>query len=44
MIKEHKKTPTPREHERAEVRRVMRRWVKLREHFDGCKVGRKRSV
>ncbi len=25
---------TPREQERAQVRRNMRRWVKLREHFD----------
>ena len=35
MIKENEKDGlTQREQERAQVRRNMRRWVKLRKHFD----------
>lgn len=34
-MKEGEKNPlSEREQERAQVRRNMRRWVKLREHFD----------
>lgn len=36
MKEDEKKTLTEREQERAQVRRNMRRWVKLREHFDKC--------
>lgn len=43
MVKEHEyKRLTIREQERTQVRRNMRRWVKLREHFDkGPRDGKK---
>ena len=34
---------TPREQERAQVRKNMRRWVKLREHFDKRPCGEKKT-
>ena len=44
MIKEYEhKNLTEREHERAQVRKNMRRWVKLRERFDKRSLNKNKS-